>query len=280
MARHSEIQVFNNDDGAGIVDFVLDNGKQWHLMLGEDPAYLAGYALCDTCRYVFTKVMPGQRLSDATPEEVADKISAVLSDVPAMPDDNTLHLLGQVLPRGEYSVALLTVKPRLAIPGRPEDYFANEAVATWGLDPYFGVGHSPETPYYRLFERDLGPVTYGGKRLGVALAVPLYPPTLALMHRYDVLDAYRVHLRSGDRLPTAFAIGLVDDRGPATWSDPPPEFSRHLIVTLYLLDGHHKFLAATFENATVQVLSFFPRQMGNLAHPDRVDLGLEMLRTP
>jgi hypothetical protein len=280
VGRSLEIRDFNNVDGSGIVDFVRGGADEWILALGGDPAYLASIAVCDTCRYVFTKVMPGQSLSEATPEELTDSISSLLADLQAMPNDHTLQVVAQVLPKGPYSVALLTVEPRLATPGNPEDYFAIEAVATWGLDPYFGVGHSPGTPYYRLLERDLGPVSYGGDYLGIALAAPMYPPTLARMHRREIVDTYRTRLRSRDQQPTAFAIGLVDDRGPAMWADPPPIFSRHLVVTLYLLDGHHKFLAASLEKAAIQVLAFFPREMGSLANPVRVDRGLEFLRLP
>jgi hypothetical protein len=164
------------------------------------------------------------------------------------------------------------------MPGDPKDYFANEAVATWGLDPYFGVPESPRTPYYRLGSAPLGEVSYGGKLLGVALGAPLYPPTQGAMNRQDVIRNYRSALRGGTESPTALTLGLVEDRGPAVWGDPAPEYSRHLIVTLYILDGHHKIAAAAAENLPLQFLVFLAHSHLGRDWRQAVDAGLGFLR--
>ena len=271
----SAVRRFANDAGSGIVHFEFSAPLEWHLMIGNDPAYLTKDTGCDTCRYIFTKVMPGQHLSDAVPEGSYRQLSDLLTNLTSLPDDMILAKIGSVLPRGDYSVLLSFFAPELVVPGGEDDYFSEEAVATWGLDPYFGIGHCPQTPYYRLAERDLGAVEYGGKRLGVALAVPLFPPTL--MSRQGAVQDYRAALGEGRMSPTVLAIGLVDDRGPAVWSEPAPIYSRHLIVTLYVLDGHHKLLAAADERAHIQILSFFPRSIERLVDAEMVDRGIEML---
>ena len=165
----------------------------------------------------------------------------------------------------------------MVMPGGDEDYFAREAVATWDVDPYFGVGHSPETPYYRLGAADLGVVDYGSKRLGVVLGVPLFPPTQRLMNRRDVVDQYRAVLREGTARPTVLAVGLADDRGPATWEESPPEFSQHLIVTLYILDGHHKIAAAAAERLPIQFLAFLPHKYVEADWSKPVTAGVDLL---
>lgn len=236
---------------------VNDHGEVF-LMIGNDSAFLVGEGTCDTCRYIFTKVYNAQSLTDGTPAEVAERISLALRDVNGMPDNTALRELGFVLAPGNYSVVLVSLTPSLVMPGDPNDYFATEAIATWGVDPYFGVGHSPQTPYYRLGKADLGPAPYGNKRLGVVLGVPLYPPTQELMNRQDVIAEYRAALRERTTRPTVFALGLVDDRGPAAFEEPPPEFSCHTIVTLFILDGHHKIAAAALERVAIQILAFLP----------------------
>ncbi len=275
MADTKVITTFKNGAGTGVVHFQLNEAREWHLMLGDDPAYLAAYAMCDTCRYVFTKVMPGQFLSEAVPAGAYQRISEQLSNVASMPSNEVLQAIGSIIPGGDYSVVLAQFKPLLVVPGGEDDYFSEEAVATWGLDPYFGIGHCPETPYYRLARHDLGSVPYGGRHLGVVLGVPLFPPTL--MRQTAAVETYRAILRSGSASPTALAIGLVDDRGPATWLDPPPNYSRHLIVSLFVLDGHHKLLAAANEGCAIQILSFFPRSIKGLADPSDVDHAIELL---
>jgi hypothetical protein len=221
--------------------------------------------------------MPAQTLAEGSNKELAQQLSIALKDVRHMPDAATLAALGTIFAPGLYSVALMRLRPELTLPGGPKDYFANEAVATWGLDPYFGVPESPRTPYYRLGTAPLGDVSYGGKMLGVALGVPLYPPTQKVMNRQEVIDTYRNTLHEGSENPTAFALGLVDDRGPAVWDGPAPEYSRHLIVTLYILDGHHKVAAAAAEHVPLQFLVFFPHSHLGRDWRPVVDAGLAFL---
>jgi len=269
---------FQNDHGQGVVDVVLKDKKEAYLTIGGETAFRTGYDLCDTCSYVFRKVMPAQSLTEGTDDKLAQRVSTVLKDVRQMPDSALLAHLGTIFARGTFSVALVSLTPQLTMPGDSKDYFANEAVATWGLDPYFGVPESPRTPYYRLGSAPLGEVSHGGKLLGVALGAPLYPPTQGAMNRQDVIRNYRSVLRGGTENPTALALGLVEDRGPAVWGDPAPEYSRHLIVTLYILDGHHKIAAAAAENLPLQFLVFLAHSHLGRDWRQAVDAGLGFLR--
>lgn len=269
---------FDNTGGQGVVDFVLKDKREVFLTIGGETAFQIGWDLCDTCTYLFTKVMPAQRLTDGTTDEIARGVSAALKNVGQMPKPEALAEFGMLLAPGKYSVALVRLSPELAFPGGPNDYFAHESVATWGLDPYYGVPESPRTPYYRLGTAPLGDVPYGGKQLGVVLGVPLYPPTQRVMNREDVIDAYRATLRAGVERPTALALGLADDRGPATWDDQP-EYSRHLIVTLHVLDGHHKIAAAAAEQVPLQFLVFLPYEHLGRDWREVVDRGTELLRS-
>lgn len=269
---------FENVGGQGIVDFVREEDRRVYLTIGGETAFEGSPDTCDTCASVFTKLTPADSLQESVAAEAAGRISQLLQDVRAMPEARTLAHIGAVLPHGRHSVVLAALTPVLTMPGDSSDYFANEAAATWGIDPYFGVPHSPRTPYYRLGSVRLGAVKYGGSRLGVALGVPLYPPTQPLMVRREMVDRYRRLLRSGSAHPAAFALGVVEDRGPAVWAAERPEFTRHVVVTLFLLDGHHKALAAAEEHLPLQFLIFFPHyHLGRYAL-DEVNEGLGLLR--
>jgi hypothetical protein len=106
----------------------------------------------------------------------------------------------------------------------------------------------------------------------------MYPPTQLVMNRADVIDAYRATLRTGDERPTALGLGLADDRGPATWNDQP-ECSRHLVVTLHLLDGHHKVAAAAAEHVPLQFVVFLPHDHLGRDVREVVNRGKELLRS-
>jgi hypothetical protein len=96
------------------------------------------------------------------------------------------------------------------------------------------------------------------------------------MNRREVIDNYARILREGESRPTALAVATVDDRGPAVW-DRQPQYTRHLIVTLYLLDGHHKVLAAAGAGLPVQFLALFPHTYLGRVQWDLVQQGIDLL---
>ncbi len=257
------IRSFSNQNGRSAVAFVDQGDEGPVLTVGGERAFVAGRHICETCEYIFTKVGPADHLEPAIEASAARALSVALRDVQAMPDARTLSEFGTILTPGEYTVVLASLVPELAMPGDHADYFAHEAVATWGVDPFFGVGHCAATPYYRLGTRNLGDAKFGGGRLGVVLGVPLYPPTQPLLNREEVVARYRRVLQIGDEKPTVLAVGVVDERGPGTHEDPSPEFTRHMVVALFVLDGHHKLAAAAAGHLPVQFLVFLPHDVAS-----------------
>ncbi|MGH2610130.1 MAG: hypothetical protein ACRDHF_13705, partial [Tepidiformaceae bacterium] len=135
-------RVFDNPNGRGIVQFVRDEQRHVYLTIAGESAF-EGDDLCDTCRYVFTKVTPADSLRGAVDEDVADRVASLLKDVGGMPDELALAEIASLLAPGRYTAALVALTPQLTMPGDALDYFAHEAVETWGVDPYFGTPHSP-----------------------------------------------------------------------------------------------------------------------------------------
>ena len=111
----------------------------------------------------------------------------------------------------------------------------------------------------------------------LVLGVPLYPPTQAIMNRQDAIADYRRIIKAGSSRPTVLALGLAEDRGPATWDEPPPKYSRHLIATLFILDGHHKLAAAAAEGLPIQLLVFFPHQYAGSDWREPVKAAVDLL---
>ncbi|WP_168714766.1 hypothetical protein [Streptomyces sp. A0592] len=76
-----------------------------------------------------------------------ERLTGALDD----PDDGgVVDAFGALLPEGEYLPLLLSVEPRLVVPGRDGDCFSGEQVTTWperatlpGCPP---CAHSPATP--------------------------------------------------------------------------------------------------------------------------------------
>jgi len=82
--------------------------------------------------------------------------------------------------------------------------------------------------------------------------------------------SYREALRTKSSRPNVLALGLVDDRGP----DAQPDYTRHLVVTLYILDGHHKIAAAAQAALAMQFLILLPHTFLGRASRGLVDRGV------
>ena len=196
--------------------------------------YLLAYA-CGTCGLVL-RSQPGTPPLPIAAEAVRDRLNHGLAE----PDPEVIEAFGARLPRDDYLVMLLDVRPILVEPGSPRDYFVAEQPRLWtreemeepeATDPanvaYYRLGDQPIGERHRLFQ----------------FAVPMRP--LDSMEQ-TVLSHYAGTGESG----TAVALGVLDISGP--------HFSarEHWGLFHFLLDGHHKMLAAARAGRVMRMLSF------------------------
>ncbi len=132
---HELVAEYDNASGQGVVEVVSKGRDEVYLTIGGETAYRVGNGLCDTCDYIFEKVYPAQSLREGTGKDDARKLAEILKNLERLPDDETLATIGKVFAPGPYSVMLVRLTPRLAIPGDGSDYFAREAIDTWGVGP-------------------------------------------------------------------------------------------------------------------------------------------------
>lgn len=230
-----------------VLGFKRTGGGQWtewdrYLTLDGAPAYHLGN-ICNTCEVLF------QRLGGANRTLSPDRLAAELGAGRPSMEPAWLGAVGELLPPGDYLPFYAQVAPTLVRPGAPGDYFAEEQVATWGLDAFWALPHDPRTEYYR--GRTVGlPRGRVSNRAIFEFVVPMVP------HRW--LDADRVaeyRARTAGEPPTALALSILDVKGPATWHEEPA-VAEHWCLVHYLLDGHHKAYAASLAGASVGVLSY------------------------
>ena len=183
------IRGFNNVSGQAIVEVVELEKRKAFLTIAGDTVFNLGFTGCDTCSFFLEKVYPAESISEGVPATKIASIADALRDVQAMLPMEILKEIGSIFSTGLYDVALIKLVPELVLPGAKEDYFSNEVVGTWGLDPFFGVATTPKTPYYRLGSKSIGPVEYGGLELGVVIGIPLYPPKEATLNS-KVVESY------------------------------------------------------------------------------------------
>lgn len=195
-------------------------------------AYQIAYA-CGTCGLVLRRQpgAPGRALSAA---QVRDRLNAGLDEL----DPQVVAAFAAQLPRDDYLVMLLDVRPHLVAPGSASDYFATEGPACWRNGEVDSPFEPTNTGYYRLGSRSIG----AHDEL-FEFAVPMIGPA-----GLDEATTARYAEAAGH--PTAVAFGLLDIEGP--WF----RREQHWGLFHFLLDGHHKTAAAAAAGRPVRLLTF------------------------
>ncbi len=188
---------------------------------------------CGTCPAFFNQIETPE-IADL--DVVHDQLNTGLDGI----DDEVLRLYSQRLPASTYTVLLLEFTARLVMPGSDLDYFSTEQIVTWGedLDP---PDYKVTTPYYRTFEAPAA-----SNRHLYEVVVPMVPPTWNDRSRVE-------HYEANDGLPTVVAYSVVDVLQPAM--DYGDDYYEHVVLTHFLLDGHHKLEAAAATQRPIRMLA-------------------------
>lgn len=208
------------------------------LMVDNEPAFELSF-YCGTCPLLFRRLeTANEKLSL---ESMRERLGGPLDD-PG--DDGVIDAFGALLPQGEYLPLLLSVEPRLIVPGKEGDYFSDEQVTSWGVDQFWGLPQYPHTPYYRTFETAVDTDAHLYE-----FVVPMVPPT---WNERERVEEY-VALMGRGTVPTAVAVSTLDVCQSALGLAEDP--SAHWGLTHFLLDGHHKLEAAATARRPVRLLS-------------------------
>lgn len=169
-------------------------------------------------------------------------------------DEDILAAIEEIIPDGKYIVLLKKVIPNLVVPGSDDDYFSNEQVALWGIDPFDGKPHSPKTEYYRLatsrLKNDVGYYEF---------LIPTFSNDGLNRER---VEEYRESIKDGSE-PTMISLSVLDVKEPAVWNgEENPEITSHYCLAHYLVDGHHKAYAAALEGKPLTMISFLATEQG------------------
>jgi hypothetical protein len=194
---------------------------------------------CGTCPFLFKRLEgANDRLSlEAMQDRLAEGIAGL--------DDDVITTFGALLPPATYLPMLLAIRPRLITPSHSGDYFAEEQVATWGVDAFWGLPEYPHTPYYRTFETRAAEDAHLYE-----FVVPMVPPS---WNQAETVAAHRLRLELSST-PTAVAVTILDVCAPAV-DDKSSDWYWHWGLSHFLLDGHHKLQAAAETGAQLQLLS-------------------------
>jgi hypothetical protein len=207
------------------------------LWLDDEPAFELSF-WCGTCAFLF------RRLEGANQTVSVEQLQDRLTDGIGIEPD-IIATFSELLPEDDYLPLLLSVTPRLILPMRAGDYFAEEQVATWGLSGFWGLPEYPQTPYYRTYETR---VTDGAHLF--EFVVPMVPPSWNDQDRV----AEHAHRLARSSTPTAVAVSTLDVTQPAM-DRQSTDYHQHWGLTHFLLDGHHKLQAAAEAGLPLRLLA-------------------------
>lgn len=210
-----------------------------HLFADGSPIFELSF-WTGTSPYLFDRVFTGYDISDE--REPLARLETGLDSV----DDETLDLFSSILPQAEYVPILMEVRPELVAPYDDRDYFTHEQVASWGIEPLWGLPHDPRSHYYRTFETRVGPDDHFFEFV-IPMVQPSWNDPKRVRHYVDLL--------AGGATPTAVALSILDRRAAAVIAPDADDYYQHWVLSHFLLDGHHKFEAAARVGAPLRLLA-------------------------
>ena len=214
----------------------MDESRPWwrDLDLDGQPLYRIGN-ICDTCEAMFSKYK-SEKLP-LEPSRLAEILRSGLSDIP----NEVVEIVTKVLPKGNYSVGLLNLQPALIKFSEP-NYYLWENSKPSSIPTEWLTESEPIQPWW--FAQ---PNKSRGFQKG-----KLYEAVLPLISEKSIkredIDKYSTELNDGLK-PTALALSVVDVRSVSGRA-----FDWRLIH--FLLDGHHKMMAASKTGKPITLLSF------------------------
>jgi hypothetical protein len=240
----------NVTGSSSIIGFAFEGGGSLevfdrYLTVEGNKAFHIGN-ICGTCSFFFERLEGANQSVDV--EAIIDNLNTGITKLgpPVVP------ALASIVPDGKYKVLLQEIHPYLVKPGESADYFANEQIALWGIDGFWGMPHFPKTEYYRLQTQ-----TMTDSRGLFEFLVPMFPHNWLDQKR---LTEYKVFYGK-NVMPTAVSISVLDVKQPAMWTGGQ-DITSHWCLAHYLIDGHHKVYAAVKENKPLTLVSFLSVDQG------------------
>lgn len=171
---------------------------------------------CETCAAIFKRVRDLQ--VPIAPQELCERFAVGVQIV----SDEIIQTVTPLLPKGEYIVGLVELLPARAQRTKNPQRLGCQSDYFW----------------WRLFrERECG--------IAYELILPFVPEKNLSA---DWIAWYRARLKRGHK-PTALALSMINERALMG------EYNEWALVH-YLLDGHHKIMAASQIGYPITLLSF------------------------
>ncbi len=203
------------------LSFKLRANNWWYYLdIDDDKLYLLSNT-CGTCEAIFSQVSNAKL--PLAPEELSQQLRLGLKEV----TQPIIDTVATILPVGDYIVNLIKVTPKFVPSRKPIGSDSNKRLEYYKGKEIFSTNQEDS-----FFER-------------------FFPLVQSKLLQRPIIDSYKTKIKNGE-MPTALALSLVDVRFIS---------GRILAWQLvhFLLDGHHKMMAASELNVPLNILSFLSK---------------------
>lgn len=170
--------------------------------------------------------------------------------------------LSNLIPNGKYLVLETEIIPELVTLNSGNNYFANEQKAAWYHED-FNTDEKSTTQFNNYFREnlvDFGKLKDSHKNAFFNFFIPLYPTEELNVRR---VDHYASEIQNGKK-PIIISLGVLDVKTSFTYPEingveVEPEFGTHWCLANYIIDGHHKLMAAAITKQPITLITFISK---------------------
>lgn len=254
-----EIEVKNKNSR---ITFERPEGSTWKvwdrfISIDKEKLYHIGN-VCGTCEFFFLKQEKNLEINFNKEILISELNNGELKF-----DSESINKLSKLIPNGKYLVLETEINPQLVTIDSGNNYFTNEQREAWRYEE-FDVQENNKLKFNNYFREDLvdfGKLKYEHKHGFINFFVPLYP-TKELNNKR--VEFYSNEIENGKK-PIIISIGVLDVKTSEEYpeingKEIEPEFGTHWCLANYIIDGHHKLMAAAKSKKPIKLITFISRE--------------------
>lgn len=248
MIEHKNIKIKKSNSKLGFATTGGGSWKVWDRFLtynGEQLFHIGN--VCGTCNFFFNKKEIKLNRSYDT-NDIRDLLNNGIAKL------ENIDSLKSIFPKGEYVVIKTEITPRLTFPNDKNDYFITDLFESW-RDENDGKSEVNQE-YYRGLS-----IKIKESEMLFEFFIPTYKTSDLNESR---ITEYMDLIQDGFK-PTVLALGVLDVKNSMTYpvidgEEIEPEIDTHWCFANYLIDGHHKIMAANRLGKSISMISFISKE--------------------
>ena len=249
IIEQKNIGIKNSNSELG---FDTTGGTHWEvwdrfLTYKNKPLFHIGN-ICGTCNFFFNK-----KEIKIDNKFTSKQISTLLNKGIVNLKESEINGISKIIPNGNYEVLITEIQPKISFPNDRNDYFVTDLFESWNKE--YAIDSEANIPYYR----GLSKLIKGNEKL-FEFFIPIFHTNSLNEKR---VKEYEQMLLNGEK-PTALCLGILDVKMSMVYpeingEEVTPYTTTHWCFANYIIDGHHKMMAANNLQKPITLITFISK---------------------